>query len=150
VSASNLTIDYPKLESELQKRHQNLDMQIEKIVAEKGYLETGSWEGYPIYAIPVSDLLGVRSATFCRRKAFYRPVIVDMVEETFIQKAPLLCFVAGDLMLRVKWGNIIYWAAKETKKISYLSCIFPGDPEKTELLKSKLLEEYKIPAISFL
>jgi len=150
VSASSLTIDHPKLESELRNRHRNLDLKLEKIVTEKEYLKTGNWEGYSIYAIPVSDLLGVRSVTFCRRKAFYRPVILDMIEGTFVQKAPLLCFVAGDLMLRVKWGNIIYWAAKETKKISYLSCIFPGDPEKTELLKSKLLEEYKIPAISFL
>ena len=150
MSASNLTVDYPKLESELRDRHQSLDLKLVKIVTEKGYLETGSWEGYPIYVIPVSDLLGVRSATFCRRKAFYRPLITEMVEGIFVQKAPLLCFVAGDLMLRVKWGNIIYWGAKETKKISHLSCVFPGDPEKTELLKSKLLEEYKIPDRSFL
>ena len=150
MSASSLTVDYPKLESELRNRHRRLDLKLEKIVTEKKYLTTGNWEGYPIYIIPIPDLLGVRSATFCRRKACYRPFITEMVEGIFVQKAPLLCFVAGDLMLRVKWGNIIYWAAKETKKISHLSCVFPGDPEKTELLKSKLLEEYKIPAISFL
>jgi hypothetical protein len=73
-----------------------------------------------------------------------------MVEGSFIQLAPLPCFVAGDLMLRVKWGNIIYWAAKETKKMSHLNCVFAGDPEKTEFLKSKLLEEYQLPAAVFL
>jgi hypothetical protein len=161
MSASNLTVlkyinpedmekDFPQLEAELRERHQMLDLRLTKIVVEKGYPTVGFWETYAVYSIPLSDLLGVRSSSFCRRKVAYRPFITEMVEGTFLQKSPLLCFVAGDSMLRVKWGNIIYWAAKETKTLSHLNCVFAGAPEKTEELKAKLLEEYKIPAISFL
>ena len=159
--ASNLTVlkyinpedmekDFPRLEDELRARHQMLDLRLTKIVNEKEYSTVGFWETYAVYSIPISDLLGVRSSAFCRRKGSYRPFITEMVEGTFAQKAPLLCFVAGDSMLRVKWGNIIYWAAKETKSLSHLDCVFAGAPEKTESLKAKLLEEYRMPAAVFL
>ncbi len=138
------------MEKELRERHEKLDLQIHRIVIEKNYQCVGNWEGELVYSIPIEDLLGVRSAAFCRRKGAYRPIVTEMVEGSFVQRAPLPCFVAGDLMLRVKWGNIIYWAAKETRKISHLNCVFAGDVEKTEFLKSKLLETYEWPASVFL
>jgi hypothetical protein len=151
VSASSLIEEqFPGMEEELRKRHHFLDMQLAQIVKKNNYEIVGKWEGYTVYSIPVTDLLGVRSAAFCRRKGAYRPIVTEMVEGSFIQKAPLLCFVAGDLMLRVKWGNIIYWTAKETRKVSHLTCVFAGEPEKTEFLKSKLLEEYQLGAAVFL
>ena len=151
MSASSLIEkEFPGLEEELRERHQNLDTQIDRIVIERNYQCVGNWEGYLVYEIPITDLLGVRSATFCRRKGAYRSIVTEMIEGSFTQLAPLPCFVGGDLMLRVKWGNIIYWAAKETRKVSHLDCVFAGDPEKTEFLKSKLLEEYQLPAAVFL
>lgn len=150
INPEDIEKDFPGLEKELKERHRRLDMKIDQIIKENKYSMVGEWEGFPVYNVPITDLLGVRGTIYCRRKGSYRYFINEMINGTFIQSAPVLCFVAGDLMLRVKWGNILYWAAKETRRINNLNCVFAGSPEKTEGLKTRFLESYHMQSDTFI
>jgi hypothetical protein len=139
---------YPDIELGLKEKHSQLDSQISKIAKEKKYSILREWKGYPVYKIPTEDLLGIRSAIYCRRLGSYRYFIQEALNNTLIL-IPLICFVGGDFRLRVKSGNLIYWVAKETKKISFLECVFPGNPEETDALIPEQLKLIKVPESTF-
>lgn len=103
-------------------------------IQERGYTVIKQWMGYDVYEIPTLDLLGVWSPIHCRRMGSYKHIVQDMLNDEYLQ-IPLLCFVAGDGMLRVKWGCVAWLAAKETKKVESLHCVFPGNPKKTDALR---------------
>jgi len=111
-------------------------------IEEMGYPVVGEWNDLLVYEIPVKDLLGVRSAIFTRRLGAYTHFVNSMLSGSF-QQVPLLCFVAGDDILRVKHGNVIYWPARETQKVEALTCVFPMGPEKTDALLPELMKEFK-------
>lgn len=92
------------------------------------------WLGNNVYEIPTLDLLGVWSPIQTRRMGAYKHIISDMLSGDYLQ-IPLLCFVAGDGMLRVKWGCVSWLAAKETRSVNTLHCVFAGGTNKTDALR---------------
>lgn len=139
-NAEDLEKDYPGIDEELKERFETIENRTTRILEDKGYQKVGIWKDLPLWSIPVEDLLGVRSSRYCRRLGSYRHYIREMHNGNFYQ-VPLLCFVAMDERLRVKWGNIIYWVARETRTQTHLHCVFPSGPEKTDALKEFQLQE---------
>jgi hypothetical protein len=136
----DLEKDYPGINEEMKARTDMMDERTSGILKERGYPIVREWEGHSVYQIPIEDLLGVWSARKTRRCGSYRHYITEMHNGTFSQ-VPLLCFVAMDGRLRVKYGNVIYWVAKETRKVPELHCVFPKGPEATDALQQSQLRE---------
>lgn len=102
-------------------------------------LSTRTWNELPVYIIPTDELLGVRSAISVRKLQVY-PEYVNRFLKSDIPLTPLICFVAGDGMWRVKHGNLMYWVAKETLTRT-MPCVFPKGIEATdELLPIQIME----------
>jgi hypothetical protein len=139
-TVEELEKDYPGIDEEMKQRHETIDQRTNRILEDRGYQILRNWKELPLWSIPVEDLLAVRSSRYCRRIGSYRHYIREMHNGNFYQ-VPLLCFVAMDGRLRVKWGNVIYWVAKETKTQTHLQCVFPSGPEKTDALKEFQLQE---------
>jgi len=97
-------------------------------------LHTKTWQGLPIYIIDVNDLTAVRSAVTTRKLPSYSK-FVNQFLHGFKPPAPAICFVGGDGRLRVKYGNLLYWTAKETHT-QYISCVFPKGIDYTDSLLS--------------
>lgn len=89
------------------------------------------WHSQTLYSIPVNKLLGVRSAVAVRKLSMYSKYINKFLNNE-APTTPCLCFIAGDGMLRVKHGNLLYWCAKETNTVHNILCVFAGGSTKTD------------------
>ena len=118
------------LEKELEAKFFAIDATLDEKLTD--YNNTGHWHKHKIFSIPIYDLLGVRSPLAIRKLSLY-PVYVNKFLSGYKPTTPLLCFVAGDKMIRVLHGNLLYWTAKETKQVSHLLCVFPKKDDAGEL-----------------
>lgn len=107
------------------------------------YKIIGTWYNHDIYDIPIVDLLGVRSPVVIRKLSKYS-YFVNKFLEGFKTTTPLICFVAGDGMIRVQHGNLVWLAAKETKQLKSLPCVFPKGSVKDSPLILHHNEDYWI------
>lgn len=122
---------------ELKIKHDKLDNMINDIAESRGYAQLESWNGYVVYDIPIMDLSPVRSSVMIRKVGLYSKTVNNFLNG-YKPTCPLLCFIASDLSIKVKHGNLICWVAKETKQLTSLPCIFPkGSDIDTLLSKHK-------------
>jgi len=142
--------DFPGMLDEQRKRYEAVDSSTASILAEKEYTPSTDWcwADLPVYSIKLDDLLPVRSAVYCRRKASYRYWIREAIGNSFTTY-PLICYLQTDGVIRVKYGNLLYWVAKETRQCESYNCVFPGGPEETDDLYRALLKDLKMNEVGF-
>ena len=142
--------DFPGMLAEERKRYEAVDSSIESILQEKGYTPNPviTYVGIPVYRVKIEDLIPVRSAVYCRRKAAYRYWIRQALDE-MMAVTPLICYLQTDEVIRVKYGCLLYWVAKETKICTSYPCVFPGGPEATDNLYQEMLKDIKMNEVGF-
>ncbi len=142
--------DFPGMLAEEKARYEEVDSSTESILKEKGYTPNPvvTYVHLPVYRIKMEDLTPVRSAIYCRRKAAYR-YWIRQAQDGMMAVTPLICYLQTDGMIRVKYGCLLYWIAKETKICNSYPCVFPGGPEATDNLYQQMLEDIKMNEVGF-
>lgn len=142
--------DFPGMLEEERKRYEAVDSSTASILAAKGYTPNTQWRwaDQTVYSIKLEDLLPVRSAVYCRRKGAYRYWVREALNGPF-SVYPLICYLQTDGVIRVKYGNLLYWVAKETRKYDSYNCVFPGGPKETDEIYRALLTDLKMNEVGF-
>jgi hypothetical protein len=142
--------DFPGMLAEERARYEAVDSSAASVLEKKGYTPNPvvTYQGLPTYQIKLEDLVPARSAIYCRRKAAYRYWIRE-AHSQMMAATPLICYLQTDGMIRVKYGCLLYWVAKETKICNSYPCVFPGGPEVTDNLYQQMLEDIKMNEVGF-